>query len=344
MNNEEQTAEEIDKEHGTDTIDPDQNAFPVKMQLVGAVSLLAIVFAFSYIPGMIRGLQADDAENADRAAQADASSLRDLGSDATDPFAELNITAEAAYVWDVRGQRALFNKNADVQLPLASVTKLMTALVAFELLDGGSTVPITMGAILQEGESGLSVGETFTLRDLTDLTLITSSNDGAYALAAAAGGSLDAGADAQTFVEAMNIRAEEIGLSETYFKNPTGLDISLTEAGAYGSARDMAFLMEYIVTHYPEVLELTTESLTEVANGNGEQHLAQNTNQSVIEIPGIIGSKTGYTTLAGGNLVIAFNAGLNRPIIISILSSTLSGRFRDTLALTEAVQRYVDQE
>lgn len=332
MDNVEQT-----QNAGHRNIDPETNRMPIAQQLIAALSFLVLVFGASYIPDLLATLAPEpDAPEDTETTRVPA----DRTGDATDPFEELSVTAASAYVWDVQAQRALYHKNADAQRPLASITKLMTALVAYELLENDAPVNITIDAIRQEGQSGFSDGEQFSARDLSDLTLISSSNDGAYALAAAAGTALNTHAAPQSFVEAMNVRAEEIGLSQTHFSNPTGLDVSETEAGAYGSARDVAFLMEYIITEYPEVLELTRENSTEVYNGAGDYHLAENTNTSVTDIAGLIGSKTGYTTLAGGNLVVGFDAGLNRPIIVSVLGSTRSGRFRDAVALVDATRQY----
>jgi D-alanyl-D-alanine carboxypeptidase len=75
----------------------------------------------------------------------------------------------------------------------------------------------------------------------------------------------------------------------------------------------MAFLMEYIVKNEPDILTFTREDAARVYSQTGGFHDAENTNDYIDEIPGLIGSKTGYTDLAGGNLVVAFDAGLNRP-------------------------------
>jgi D-alanyl-D-alanine carboxypeptidase (penicillin-binding protein 5/6) len=173
---------------------------------------------------------------------------------------------------------------------------------------------------------------------------MSSSNDGAFALASAAGNVLKPNSGAHSFVEAMNIRAEEIGLHETYFRNPTGLDISETEAGAYGSARDMAFLMEYIVKNEPDILTFTREDVARVYSKTGGFHDAENTNDYIDEIPGLIGSKTGYTDLAGGNLVVAFDAGLNRPIVVVVLGSSQEDRFTDVMELVNAAKEYAETD
>jgi D-alanyl-D-alanine carboxypeptidase len=259
-----------------------------------------------------------------------------------DFFANLDIQARSAFVWDVRDQKVLFNKNADEVLPLASITKLMTALIAYELLGDDTRINVTIDAVRTSGDSGLTDGEIFSLKEITDIMLVASSNDGAAALGIAAGNSIEGSIDPDTlFVHAMNIRAEELGLTHTNFKNATGLDISATEAGAQSTARDVALLMEYIIVHYPQVTRLTTIDATRIYNEAGEYHEVENTNEVVKDIEGLIASKTGYTELAGGNLVVAFDAGLNRPIVAVVLGSTQSERFTDILALTESARAYI---
>jgi D-alanyl-D-alanine carboxypeptidase (penicillin-binding protein 5/6) len=249
----------------------------------------------------------------------------------------VSVVARSAYVYDVRTKRALYNKDADHILPLASVTKLMTALIAHELVDGEKTVTVPKSAVLQSGTSGLAEGEQFTSQALADYAVLASSNDAAYALANAVGAMIDTTNPNQTFVQAMNLRATELGLLNLKFSNPTGLDLSPTEAGAVGTAREVSFLMEYILTNYPSILEPTTLTSTRVYNEGGAYHEAENTNPIVARIPNLLGSKTGYTDLAGGNLTIAFDAGYNRPIIVTVLGSTYDGRFSDALALIDAI-------
>jgi len=328
----------------TDVEQNNNQHIPVIQQLSIALGILLLIFGTTYIGEVISFFNKPGQENA-QVAETDNSQVLTKELTAAEVFENVTVEAISAYVWDVRMQRALFNKNADEQLPLASIAKLMTALVAYELIDDEAVISITIDAIRQDGDSGLLDGESFSLRNLTDLTLITSSNDGAYALATAAGSVLTRDGDlAKVFVDAMNIRAEEIGLSQTYFHNPTGLDISETEGGAYGSARDVAFLMEYIITNYPDILELTNEDLTSIKNDAGAAHTAKNTNVGVLDIGGLIASKTGYTDLAGGNLVIVYSAGLNRPIIISILGSSLKERANDVSILVEKATQLVSSQ
>lgn len=323
-------------EQDTETLPP--NTLPAMPQLAIALGGLAVVFGFSYLPTSSAENAANTVEVVPVVEQVQRAHVESA------PFETVDISAHAAYVWDVREQRALYNKNAGQQLPLASLTKLMTALVASEHLGSGDSVEITAAAILQEGDSSLSMGEQFDARSLLDLTLITSSNDGAYALAAAAGASLIGANPEEAFIAAMNEKAAELELTQSHFNNPTGLDFDETTSGSYGSARDMAFLMEYLVLEHPEILAQTREASHTLYDHAGARFDAHNTNEVVTEIPGLIGSKTGYTDLAGGNLVIAFDAGLNRPIIISVLGSTREGRFTDIMELVERTQQLVSNE
>jgi D-alanyl-D-alanine carboxypeptidase len=305
---------------------------------LGTILLLLLGTAITpKLAAVFASAPAEDAAPATESAPTASSSAPESG----EPFADIQLRAKAAYVWDVNNQKALYKKDEAKQLPLASITKLMTALIAHEVLDDSSKVTIDSLSVRQDGDSGLREGEVFSRLSLTDLTLMSSSNDGAFALAAAVGNVLKEGSGATAFVNAMNVRAKELGLHETFYKNPTGLDISPQEAGAYGSARDMAFLMEYILKNDPDILTYTTEDGARVYSESGAAHDAENTNYYVDKIPGLIGSKTGFTDLAGGNLIVAFDAGLDRPIIAVVLGSTQQERFTDVLKLVKESQAYV---
>lgn len=258
------------------------------------------------------------------------------------PFKDLTFEGKGIVVFDVINNREIFSKNPDEPLPLASLTKVLTAVITNEKLNDNQEVKIAKEYLEPEGDSQLVVGDTWKIKDLRDFTLLTSSNDGALALAAVteinngqttndfSSKSLEA-----QFVKEMNDVASKIGLPSCKFFNGHGLDRSGEESGAYGSARDMATLFGYVLKNYPEILEATRYKNLEFASSE-KTYSAKNTNVFVDKIPNLIASKTGYTDLAGGNLVIAFDAGLNRPIVISILGSTSEGRFDDALKLVEA--------
>ena len=318
---------------------PQTNHFPIVSQLV----ILAVILGGAF--GSLWYFQAKETQ--DQVSPA-VQPYRQVTSDTNEvipqKLAELSLRADAAYVWDVAGQRALYKKNEGETLPLASITKLMTALLAHELITDQTTVDVPLAAIRQEGNSGLVSGEELTAEELSHLALISSSNDAAYALGANVGSLLGDRDPAKQFIEGMNIRANELQLPTLSFKNTTGLDISTVEAGAVGSARDVSFLMEYILVNYPELLAPTTQSAARVYNTAGAYHDVENTNAIATKIPNLLGSKTGYTDLAGGNLTVAFDLGLNRPIIITVLGSTRDARFADVLELVAAVQESVSIE
>jgi D-alanyl-D-alanine carboxypeptidase len=122
----------------------------------------------------------------------------------------------------------------------------------------------------------------------------------------------------------------------------TGLDISANQPGAAGNAKDVSFLMEYILINYPEILTPTQKASARVYNSTGQYHDVENTNDIVNRIPNVLGSKTGFTDLAGGNLTIAFDIGLNRPIIVTVLGSSREERFSDVLTIIAAVQKSIE--
>jgi len=252
-----------------------------------------------------------------------------------DPFQSLELTARAAYVFDTRTNQVLYKKNAELQFPLASLAKVMSVLIAQDIAPN-SIVTITSSALAAEGDSGLLRDERWNISDLINFTLITSSNDGARALASV--GSIGESLESQTdrsFIDLMNERARTLGMTQTFFLNPTGLDEGKEVSGAYGSAKDTATLFEYILRTHPEIFSGAVSERSEIASLDAH-HIATNTNSIAARIPGLIASKTGFTDLAGGNLAIAFEAGPLHPIIVVVLGSTEKGRFADVEALVHA--------
>jgi len=257
-------------------------------------------------------------------------------------FEDISLEAKAAFVWDVNKRKAIYSHNEETQLPLASLTKLMTVITAMNILPEYSVVTIDKKAISEEGDSGLFENEKWNLSDIVKFTLISSSNDGAIAIASIAGllkSDFPSKEDEskKIFTRAMNENGKKIGLNQTYFINPTGLDTNESVGGGYGSARDMSLLMEYAIINNLEIFEATRYNEFEFASLSDINHTAVNTNLAVNSLPGLIASKTGFTDLAGGNLIIAFDAGINRPIIVTILGSTQEGRFRDVEKLLDII-------
>jgi serine-type D-Ala-D-Ala carboxypeptidase (penicillin-binding protein 5/6) len=254
-----------------------------------------------------------------------------------DPFTENTYTAEAIHVWDIAEQKTLFSQNGEEVLPLASITKLMSSLLSYELLPDDTPVTISAAAAAEQSGGTLTAGEVFPVKKLADFALVTSYNSAAHTLADSVGALLGDNDPVDQFVAAMNLQADELGFDSFEFYNPTGLDVSTTQSGGYGSAADVNRLMEHLLIHYPEILLPTITPRTKLYNSIGGHHEADNTNDIVRNIPNLLGSKTGYTDLAGGNLTIVFDAGFNHYVAITVLGSTRNERFSDMEKLIATV-------
>jgi len=262
---------------------------------------------------------------------------------AVDAFKGISLDAKSAIVVDMQSGQTFFEKNADVQLPLASLTKVALALVIAEALPLDSIITIPYYASGARSDAHLLKGERWRVADIIDFTLVESSNNGAGILADVANEwilelypeaseTLPHGAT----LSRMNELARSLGLSQTYFLNVSGLDLSSTQAGAYGSAHDMAKLFAYAASAQSELFARTAREgvLLTTANGDGEMS-ASNTNEAQGAIAGLIMGKTGLTDLAGGNLAIVFDVGLSHPVVAVVLGSSESGRFSDMRKLVE---------
>lgn len=248
-------------------------------------------------------------------------------------FKEMVVEAKAAYVFDIRTGKTLFQKNEEDILPLASITKVMTALITKEKGSESQIVTIDAQALATDGESGLQEGERWTLKDLTDYMLLVSSNDGATAIAQAIAGSQ------QAFVTMMNEKARDIGLTTLQFTNPSGLDTAdFTSTGGKGSVKDVALLFAYAYANHPDLFASTAYgSMT--YRSETLSHQGTNTNVLVGRVPMINASKTGYTLLAGGNLGVVIGAREDRPIVIVVLGSSYDGRFTDVSSLASTTMQ-----
>jgi D-alanyl-D-alanine carboxypeptidase len=137
------------------------------------------------------------------------------------------------------------------------------------------------------------------------------------------------------FIQKMNEEAKILGMSEMYFVNESGLDENTNQSGGYGTAQNVAQLLEHMLRTHPDILEATKYKNTTISSLS-KNHTIKNTNSDIGNIPGLLASKTGYTDLAGGNLAVVFDAGLNRPVIAVVLGSTQNGRFSDINTLVQA--------
>lgn len=231
---------------------------------------------------------------------------------------DISVSAKSAILCTESGI-LLYEKQADVPLPMASITKVMTAVVAIEMLGTDDVeagmkreVAVDVRAVGVEGSSVyLKPGEKVTIEMLLYSLMLESANDAASAIAYALSGSEDA------FVEAMNKKAEELSMNTTVFKNPHGL----SEDGHYTTARDYARLMAY-ATENPLFREIISEKKKIYQSADGElTRVLTNHNRLLHTYKNMIGGKTGFTKLSGRTLVTAAEKDGVRLICVTINAS-----------------------
>ena len=213
------------------------------------------------------------------------------------------VSAEKAYSLDAVSGRVLFDKNADSRSLIASTTKIMTALVVCERCNVLDRMRIPKEAVGIEGSSMyLREGEVLTIQELLYGLMLSSGNDAAVALAICCGGTVEG------FVELMNDKARLLGLRNTHFENPNGLD----SPGHYSSARDLAVLAAYAMKN--PIFAKTVSAKTVTA---GQRYL-RNHNKLLWMVDGADGVKTGYTKAAGRALVSSATRDGRRIITVTL--------------------------
>lgn len=248
-----------------------------------------------------------------------------------DAFANVPLEAKAAIVYDLSTGETLYAKNADAQLPLASLTKLLTVYAALQALPPDTPITIPADVARLESPHAFNAGQIFTLADLARLTLTASLNDGAAAIAETTAAYTKRSQSAM-FATA----AAGLGLSQTYAVNGSGLDVSSSVSGGYGSARDLARLAGALVDKAPLIAAATTQSFAKATSVGGTSFDVKNTDPIINSISRLLLSKTGYTDLAGGNLALVFDSGMQHPIAVVVLGSSQKARFTDGSALVSA--------
>ncbi|MBL1434449.1 D-alanyl-D-alanine carboxypeptidase [Candidatus Wolfebacteria bacterium] len=254
----------------------------------------------------------------------------DLEISLPNPYDDITLSAQAALVYDLNTQEILFGIEEETQLPLASLTKLLSTYLATKELGENRYIRITSEDLRTEGDSGLFVSEVWKVGDLARYTLISSSNDGAHALTRAL--STQSGKTPALF---LSQAAAALALPQTFALNGSGLDTSTQMSGAYGSAYDIAVLLGVIYKENRDLLLDSSSATAVFTSADGFTHEAKSTNSLADTLPLLVGAKTGYTDLAGGNLAVLVEVAPGRPIAIVVLSSTREGRFTDVETLVE---------
>jgi len=211
------------------------------------------------------------------------------------PDAPPSITGETGVLIDVKTGNVLFDKNAHVRMEPASITKIMTAILALEKGNLSDTVVTGKEPTLTYGTRiYLEEGEKLTLEQLLYAMLLNSANDAAIAVAEHIGG------DVPTFVQMMNDKAKEIGAKDTTFVNPNGLP----DEGHLTTAYDIALIARYALVHFPEFRRIvSTKSANIPWQGKEWDRSLLNINKMLWDYEGADGVKSGYTSSAGQTVV-----------------------------------------
>ena len=213
------------------------------------------------------------------------------------------ISAKSAAVMDPISGRLLFDKNSDKQSLIASTTKIMTALLICERCNVLDQMQIPKEAVGIEGSSiYLREGEKLTLQELLYGLMLSSGNDAAVALALYCCGSIE------EFANLMNDKARSLGMTQTHFENPNGLDAK----NHYSTARDLAILASYAMENPVFSQTVSTKTIT-VGN-----RCLRNHNKLLWLYPGADGVKTGFTKAAGRILVSSASKSRRRLVAVTI--------------------------
>jgi D-alanyl-D-alanine carboxypeptidase (penicillin-binding protein 5/6) len=205
-------------------------------------------------------------------------------------FQAPEISAKSALIYDTTSKKVLYSKNPQEKLPMASLTKIMTAIIALENQRRDNAYVVTQGDLVGEDSMGLSAGETLTLSDLLYGLILNSGNDAAEVLAENFPGR-------NFFIKAMNDKVKSLGLSDTNFTNPTGLE---GDGNQYTTAYDLMVITQYALSNF--TLFDSVVSTFDYDIPYTQDHKAfylENQTNLLTSYPGVKGVKTGYTPEAG---------------------------------------------
>ena len=234
------------------------------------------------------------------------------------------LNARIALIYDRASGRIIYEKNGNKQTPMASTTKILTAIVTLENADLKETVTIeSKAAGIGGSRLGLKKNDKITVNDLLYGLMLRSGNDAAVALAIHVGGSIEG------FADMMNKKAEELGLTNSHFVVPHGLD----NEGHYTTAYELAKMADYAL-NIPKFKEIVSNKSATIYI-NGYPKAINNTNKLLGSVSGVYGVKTGFTNGAGRCLVSSCKRGELDIITVIIGADTNNQRTADTKELIE---------
>lgn len=207
------------------------------------------------------------------------------------------VTAKSALFVDTKDGQVLYEKNSHQRLPIASLVKTMTATVALEHRNLDERLSVSKEAAEMEPDKMLLIpGEQLSLKELLYGMFLVSANDAAEVLAR------DSTGNREEFLKLMNDKASQLGMKDSFFANPTGLDED--SGNSYSSAYDLAILTRYAIRNYPELVDISSTYHMSIPKTSDHQDYDLYSGINLLTTyPGVVGFKTGFTPEAGLTLI-----------------------------------------
>lgn len=238
---------------------------------------------------------------------------------------ELKISAESAILVEASTGRIIYEKNPDIERPPASMTKMLTAVIALEQLKPGDEVSMSQAAVFTEDNTlNWATGDKLAAQDMINAVMLVSENGGAVALAQAVSG------NTSQFADLMNQKARDLGCKNSHFANPNGLP----DANHYSTAADMARIAVYCMKNpaFRKIVDTDHASIHWTSPKDKWAEL-KNTNHLLGKYKGANGIKTGWTNAAGGCLAASAKRGNIELIAVIMRSTNQDTRFEDATDL-----------
>ena len=286
-------------------------------KLIKIITILILIFILSVFP-----TYADDNNELEEVVieENEKKEIEAAASSDTKP----TINSRRYAIYDRLSGRCIYGKDENKKTAMASTTKIMTSIIVVENCNLADTVTINSKAAGTGGSRlGLHTDDKITVKDLLYGLMLRSGNDAAVALAIHTAGSLE------KFANLMNKKAKELGLTNTHFVTPHGLDNS----EHYTTAYELAVITDYALKNETIAKVVKTKSTIISINGNSMQ--INNTNELLGNVEGVYGVKTGFTNNAGRCLVTSVKRGDMDLIIVVLGADTRKDRARDSMKLIE---------
>ena len=233
------------------------------------------------------------------------------------------VTAKAALVFDIEEKKVLYEKNPKQRLPIASLTKIMTAIVALENPRKDNRYIVRKEDLVGENSMGLTEGEVLTLEELLFGLILPSGNDAAEVLAH------NYKDGRKGFIKAMNNKSKALGIKDTNFTNPSGLE---GDGDQYSTPYDLMVMTHYALSNFPIFAKVVaTYELTIEGNQNHKAYYLINETNLISSYPGVKGVKAGYTPEAGFCLVTYLDYKGNKIIAVILGSENRRQEMKDLL-------------